>query len=287
MKQIAIVSGKGGTGKSSLALAFSTLAKNAVIADCDVDASNLHIVLNPTILKTEEFIGSKIAHVDKSKCTGCMECYLGCKFDAITKEIEIKESFCEGCGVCRLVCPEKAIVMKDRVSGYTYISKTRFGLLSHAFLKPGAESSGKLVNEVRKNAIEVSIKNSNDLILIDGPPGIGCPLISTITGVDLAVVVTEPTFSAIQDLKRVFEVNKHFGVKSVVCINKSDINAFNASKIREYCALNDIAIIGELPYDPIVSSAIVSRKTLLEVSDSQLSSKIIKIWKKILDEIDG
>ena len=286
MKQIAIVSGKGGTGKSSLALAFSSLAKNVVIADCDVDASNLHIVLNPTLLKTEDFIGSKIAHVAKNKCTNCMQCYFGCKFGAISKKIEIKESFCEGCGVCRLVCPEKTITMKDRISGYTYISETRFGLLSHAFLKPGAESSGKLVNEVRKNAIELSTKNNKDLILIDGPPGIGCPLISTITGVDLAVVVTEPTFSAIQDLKRVFGVNKHFGVKSVVCINKSDINNFNTSKIKEYCTLNDIVVIGELPYDPIVNSAIVSRKTLLEISDSPLSSKIIEIWEKILDEIN-
>ncbi|NPV50968.1 MAG: 4Fe-4S binding protein [Candidatus Methanofastidiosum sp.] len=287
MKQIAIVSGKGGTGKSSLALAFSSLAKNAVIADCDVDASNLHIVLNPTVLKTEEFIGSQIAQVDKNKCTNCMKCYLGCKFSAITKEIEIKESLCEGCGVCRLVCPEKAITMKDKVSGYTYISETRFGPLAHAFLKPGAESSGKLVNEVRKNAIEISIKNNKGLILIDGPPGIGCPLISTISGINLAIVVTEPTFSAIHDLERVFEVNKHFGVKSVVCINKSDINSFNTSKIREYCNLNDIIVIGEIPYDPIVNSAIVSRKTLIELSDSQLSSKIIEIWKKILEEING
>ncbi|KYC49363.1 MAG: Heterodisulfide reductase subunit A-like protein [Candidatus Methanofastidiosum methylothiophilum] len=287
MKQIAIVSGKGGTGKSSLALAFSSLAKNAVIADCDVDASNLHIVLNPTLLKTEEFIGSQLAQVDKNKCTNCMQCYLGCKFSAITKEIEIKESLCEGCGVCRLLCSDKAITMKDKVSGYTYISETRFGLLSHAFLKPGAESSGKLVNEVRKNAIEISIKNNKELILIDGPPGIGCPLISTITGINLAIVVTEPTFSAIHDLERVFEVNKHFGVKSVVCINKSDINSFNTSKIKEYCDLNDIVVIGELPYDPIVNSAIVSRKTLLEISDSSLSSKIIEIWKKILEEING
>ncbi len=285
MKQIAVVSGKGGTGKSSLVLAFASLAKNAIIADCDVDASNLHIVLNPTILKTKDFIGSQIAQIDKKKCTNCLDCYLGCKFGAITKGIEITETLCEGCGVCQFLCSAKAITMVDKISGYTYISKTRLGLLAHAFLKPGAQSSGKLVNEVRKNAIELSIENNKDIIIIDGPPGIGCPVISTITGINLAIVVTEPTFSAIHDLERVFEVNKHFGVKSVVCINKSDINIQNTSKIKEYCSSNDIIVIGELPYNPIVNSAIVSRKTLIELPDSPLSLKIIEIWGKIMELI--
>ncbi|HII94621.1 MAG TPA: 4Fe-4S binding protein [Candidatus Methanofastidiosum sp.] len=283
MKQIAVVSGKGGTGKSSLVLAFASLAKNSVIADCDVDASNLHIVLNPTILKTEDFIGSQIAHIDKNKCTNCLECYLGCKFGAVTKDIEIAESLCEGCGVCQFLCPSKAITMIDKISGYTYVSKTRLGILAHAFLKPGAQSSGKLVNEVRKNAIEISIEDNKDLILIDGPPGIGCPVISTITGINLAIIVTEPTFSAIHDLERVLEANRHFGVKSVVCINKSDINIQNTSNIKEYCNRNNILVIGELPYNPIVNTAIVSRKTLIELPDSPLSLKIIEIWEKIME----
>lgn len=285
MKQIAVVSGKGGTGKSSLALAFASLAKNAVIVDCDVDASNLHIILNPFIEETKEFIGSKVAHIDKSKCTKCLKCFFHCKFGAISNDISVFESLCEGCGVCQFICPKNAIEMGEKVSGYTYVSKTRLGPFVHAYLKPGAESSGKLVNEVRKNAIEVSIKKNRDLILIDGPPGIGCPVISTITGINLAIVVTEPTFSAIHDLERVFEVNKHFGVKSVVCINKSDINIKNTSKIKEYCSSNDIIIIGELPYNPIVNSAIVSRKTLIELPDSPFSLKIIEIWGKIMELI--
>lgn len=285
MKQIAVVSGKGGTGKSSLVLAFASLAKNAVIADCDVDASNLHIVLNPTILKTKDFIGSQIAQIDKNKCTNCLECYLGCKFGAVTKDIEITETLCEGCGVCRFLCPSNAITMIDKISGHTYISKTRLGFLVHAFLKPGAQSSGKLVNEVRKNAIEVSIENNKELIIIDGPPGIGCPVISTITGINLAIIVTEPTFSAIHDLERVLEVNRHFRVKSVVCINKSDINMNNALNIKEYCDRNNILVIGELPYNYSANLAIVSRKTLIELPDSPFSLKIIEIWEKIMEVI--
>ncbi len=285
MKQIAVVSGKGGTGKSSLVLAFASLAKNAVIADCDVDASNLHIILNPSTLDTKDFIGSQIAQIDKSKCTHCLECFINCKFGAISKDISVTESLCEGCGVCLFVCPANAIQMNDKISGYTYVSKTRLGPLVHAYLKPGAESSGKLVNEVRKNAIDISIKNNKDLIIIDGPPGIGCPVISTITGIDLAIIVTEPTFSAIHDLERVIEANKHFGVKSVVCINKSDINKDNTLKIKDYCNRNNIIIVGELPYDSIVNSAIVSRKTLIEFQDSYFSFKIREIWEKIMEVI--
>jgi len=286
MKQVAVISGKGGTGKSSLALAFASLAKNAVLADCDVDASNLHIILDPLILDTKEFMGMPIANIDKSKCTHCLKCFFKCKFGAITKDIDVLESLCEGCKVCLLVCPADAIQMEDKVSGYTYVSKTRLGPLVHAYLKPGAEASGKLVNEVRKNAIDLSLKENKDLIIIDGPPGIGCPVISTITGINLSIIVTEPSFSAIHDLERIIEVGKHFGVKSVVCINKSDINTENTSMIKDYCRKNNVPVVGELPYDPIVSMAIVSRKTLIELLDSEFSLKIIEIWEKIMDLIE-
>ncbi|GAH02923.1 unnamed protein product, partial [marine sediment metagenome] len=210
MIQLTIISGKGGTGKTSIAAAFASLADNTVFADCDVDAADLHLILKPEIKKTMSFHGLKIASLNKEICTECKKCYDHCNFRAIDEDLNIIKESCEGCGVCEYVCPVDAIQMVDRDSGFSYISQTRFGPMAHAMLKTAEEASGKLVTVVRNNAKKLAEEKKKDLIVIDGPPGIGCPVISSISGVDLVLVVTEPTLSAIHDLERILGVAYHF-----------------------------------------------------------------------------
>ena len=281
MKQLTIISGKGGTGKTSLVSAFASLADNAIFADCDVDAADLHLILQPEIKKTMEFNGLKIASINEKKCTKCNKCFSHCKFKAIDTNFRIIKETCEGCGVCAFVCPTNAIKMIDRVSGFAYLSKTRFGYMSHAMLKTAEEASGKLVTVVRNNAKELAEKNNKDLIIIDGPPGIGCPVISAITGVDLVLVVTEPTYSAIHDLKRILDVAHHFKIPAIVCINKYDINLTNTKKIEQYCDKNNIDIVGKLPYDTIVTESMIHGKNVIEYSTQNFSKSIFFIWKNI------
>jgi len=257
MKQLTVISGKGGTGKTSITAAFASLEKNAVLADCDVDAADLHLILKPKIKKTIGFHGLNIAHIDKGRCIDCKKCYESCKFDAIDEEINLIKESCEGCGVCAYVCPVDAITMKERDSGFAYISETRFGPMAHAVLKTAEEASGKLVAIVRENAKTLAEEKKKDLIIIDGPPGIGCPVIASMTGVDLVLIVTEPTLSAIHDLERVLGVAHHFKIPAVVCINKYDINLDNTRKIEQYCKNNDIKVVGKLPYDNIVTEAMI------------------------------
>ena len=281
MKQITIISGKGGTGKTSIAAAFASLAKNAVLADCDVDAADLHLILKPDIKRTEGFHGLKIASIDEEKCIMCRKCYNACKFEAINKDINIIKGACEGCGVCAYICPVDAIEMIDRDSGFSYISETRFGPMSHAVLNTAEEASGKLVTVVRENARKIAEDKEKDLIIIDGPPGIGCPVISAITGVDLVLIVTEPTLSAISDLKRIAGVANHFDIPAIVCINKCGINLENEAKIEDFCKEKKMGIVGKIPYDTIITEAMVNEKTIIEFSDGVLSERIIKMWNEI------
>jgi len=281
MKQLTVISGKGGTGKTSITAAFASLAKNAVFADCDVDAADLHLILKPKIIKTMQFHGLKRAVVDKDTCIDCKKCYDHCVFGAIDEGINIITESCEGCGVCEYVCPVDAIQMVDRDSGYAYLSETRFGPMAHAALNTAEEASGKLVTVVRNNAIELAENNNKNLIIIDGPPGIGCPVIASITDVDLVLIVTEPTLSAIHDLERILGVAKHFDVPAIVCINKYDINIDNTQNIKQYCLKNNIEIVGELPYDVNVTKAMINEKTIVEFSDDDLSKKIKKMWGEI------
>jgi len=281
MKQITVISGKGGTGKTSVTAAFASLADNAVLADCDVDAADLHLILKPEIKKTMGFHGLKIASIDKEKCTDCKKCYKHCRFNAIDEKITLTRESCEGCGVCEYVCPVDAITMVDRDSGFSYISETRFGPMAHAMLKTADEASGKLVTVVRKNAKSLAEEKKKDLIIIDGPPGIGCPVISAISGVNLVLIVTEPTLSAIHDLKRIFGVAHHFNIPAVVCINKFDINLDNTKKIETYCKSNNIEVVGKLPYDTSVTEAMIHEKNVIEYSKGDFSEKIIEMWDKI------
>ena len=281
MKQLTVISGKGGTGKTSITAGFASVANNAVFADCDVDAADLHLILKPKVDKKIGFQGLKIATVNRDLCTKCKKCIEQCRFDAIDEDINIIKESCEGCGLCKYICPVDAIQMIDRDSGFSYISKTRFGPMSHAMLKTAEEASGKLVTVVRNNAKTLAEKKNKDLIIIDGPPGIGCPVISSISGVDLVLIVTEPTLSAIHDLERILGVAHHFKIPAVVCINKYDINMDNTEKIEHYCKINNIDVVGKLPYDTIVTEAMIHEKNVVEYSEGDFSNMIIDMWNDI------
>jgi len=282
MKQLTVLSGKGGTGKTTITASFAVLAKNAVVADCDVDAPDLHMLLHPEIIKTQEFKGSKLAVIDKTKCVECGLCREKCRFDAITENFEVDPFSCEGCSVCTIICPVNAITLTERISGHAYISKTRYGFMAHAMLSPGEANSGKLVTLVRKNAKVLAEKEDSDLIMIDGPPGIGCPVIASVTGVDVGLVVTEPTMSGIHDLKRALQLLAHFDVPSFVCVNMYDINKNNTEKIESFCKENSVEVVGKIPFSPKVTEAMVNGKTIIEYSPrSAVAKEIEVVWEKI------
>ena len=282
MKQLTILSGKGGTGKTTLTASFAVLAKNAVIADCDVDAPDLHMLLHPEVVETQEFMGSKVAVIDKTKCLNWGICRKKCRFEAITADFKVDPVSCEGCGVCTVVCPAKAATLIDRKSGYAYISKTRYGFMAHALLNPSEGNSGKLVTLVRQNAKNIAKQENCDLIIIDGPPGIGCPVIASVTGVDAGLVVTEPTMSGIHDLKRALQLLEHFSVTPLVCVNMYDINMKNTEKIMHFCQENGIEIAGRVPFSPKVTEAMVNGKTIIAyASESVVAHEIKRVWQKV------
>lgn len=286
MKQITIISGKGGTGKTVITASFAALAKDKVMADCDVDASDLHLLLHPQIKETHQFKGGLLAVVNQEKCTACGECIEVCRFDAITEQgnqdkMVADPVACEGCQVCALICPVEAIRMKERTSGEWFISDTRYGPMVHARLGVAQENSGKLVTVVRKNAKEIAGKNHLKLVVVDGPPGIGCPVIASITGVDLVVIVTEPTFSAISDLKRVLRLTRHFGIGATVLINKYDLNPGNTESIENFCQKEQVEVAGKLPFDNAITQAMVAGKNIIEYSESSLTADIGRIWERI------
>ena len=285
LKQITVISGKGGTGKTTLVGSFAALAENKVIADCDVDAPDLHLLLHPEIIKKEEFKGLRVAVMDKTLCTECGICEETCRFNAIALTEEsgyaVNPARCEGCGACVFTCPQEAVTLKERVSGYSFISKTKYGIMAHAQLNIAEEASGKLVTVVRNRAQQVAEKESCELILIDGAPGIGCPVIASLTGVDLALIVTEPTMSGLHDLERILDVTRHFGIGSIVCINKYDINEENSRRITDFCWQRGIEVVGNIPYDPVVTEAMVAGKPVVEFSEGRVSDAIKNVWEGI------
>lgn len=286
MRQITILSGKGGTGKTTITAAFTILAKRAVVADCDVDAPDLHMLLHPEILETGEFRGSKIAVIDETKCIKCGVCREKCRSDAITQNLTVDPFSCEGCGVCTIVCPVKAITLTERISGYIYISKIKYGFMVYALLNPGESKSGKLVTVVRQNAKQLAEKEGNNLIIIDGPPGIGCPVIASVVGADAGLVVTEPTMSGIHDLERVLRLLKHFNVRPFVCVNMYDINENNANKISRFCEENGVEVIGKIPFNPVVTEAMVNGKAIVEYSpECDVAKEVAAIWNRLCTEL--
>jgi len=282
MKQIVVISGKGGTGKSVITGSFASLAKNKVMADCDVDAADLYLLLHPAVKETHEFSGGKTAFIDERACTQCGKCQEVCRFEAIDNYV-VDPISCEGCGVCFHICPEKAIKMVDDLSGKWFISETKYGPFVHAKLGIAEENSGKLVTLVRQNAKLIAEKQERDFVIIDGPPGIGCPVIASLSGVDIALIVTEPTLSGIHDLERIVGVAHHFGIKGAICINKYDLNLVMTQKIEEYCRHNNIELVGKIPFDISVTEALVRGLPIVEYSNNQVTQEIKNLWEKILE----
>lgn len=282
MKQIIVISGKGGTGKTIITASFASLAKNKVMADCDVDAADLHLLLKPVVKERNEFKSGQTAQINKNLCSKCGECVKACRFEAISKDLIIDFFSCEGCAVCSLICPDKAISMEDNLSGEWFISETKYGPMVHAKLGIAEENSGKLVTMVRKAAKLIAEREHKDYCIIDGPPGIGCPVIASLVGVDFALIVTEPTLSGIHDLKRVLSIAKQNRIKTSVCINKYDLNLKNSQKIKEFCKKSKVDIIGEVPFDKEVVKSLVNTTPLVEYNGNSIASRKIKnIWEKI------
>jgi MinD superfamily P-loop ATPase len=280
MKEIVVLSGKGGTGKTSIVASFAALAQNKVLADCDVDAADLHLLLKPKIKEEREFWSGQVSFIDEGKCTECGLCRELCRFGAIN-DFKVDPISCEGCGFCYHVCPVDAITMDDCMSGHWFISETEYGFLCHARLGIGQENSGKLVALVRKNAKTIAGREHSALIITDGPPGIGCPVISSLSGANLALLVTEPTLSGIHDLERVIGVCRHFGVPALVCINKYDINEENTYRIESYCGDEGIDVAARISFDNVVTEAIVRGLPVVEYSDNRVSRQIKELWQDI------
>lgn len=289
MKQIAVVSGKGGTGKTTLLASLSYLFENPVMSDCDVDASNLHLLLSPLeIIESYEYYGGKKAKINYEKCTNCGICKNKCRFDAIDfKEGKyiINEYACEGCKLCVLTCPEKAINLAENLAGNYYKSKCSNGILVHGDLKPGEETSGGLVAEVRKKSYSEAEKSKKDVIIIDGAPGVGCPATSSVAGVSLSIVVTEPTLSGFHDLQRMIDTLKKMRVKFAVVINKFDLNESVSSLLEEWCFSENIDLLGKIPFDEMVNVATREAKPIILYENSLSKTYIKSIYSKIVEKI--
>jgi len=281
MKQIVIISGKGGTGKTVLTASFASLAKDKVMVDCDVDAADLHLLLHPSVKERFEFRSGQTARIDKARCCECGECIDMCRFDAIGKDFVIDPVSCEGCALCSRICRYGAITMEENISGEWFISDTRYGPFVHARLGIAEDNSGKLVSMVRQAAKEIAEKEKKTYILIDGPPGIGCPVIASITDTDLAVIVTEPTLSGIHDMQRILDLTEHFHIPVKVVINKFDLNHENSGKINDICESNNIEIVGRIPFSAKVPRSLVQAVPFVEYAEDEVTGEIISIWNKI------
>jgi MinD superfamily P-loop ATPase len=293
MKEIVVISGKGGTGKTSLVGCFAALAKDAVLADCDVDAADLHLILGPQIKEKHEFSGGKKARIITEKCKGCGRCAEVCEFGAVVtgsngneKKFRIDEISCEGCGVCRYFCPFGAIEFIEAINGKWFVSETRFGPVLHAKLGAGEENSGKLVTLLRKEAKSKAKEQNKDLIIVDGSPGIGCPVIASLAGADFAVIVTEPTMSGLHDLSRVAELTKQLGVPAAVCINKYDINESKSVEIENESSAKGIPVVGKIEYDKAVTDAQIKVVSLVEYKDNSAAGQIKDTWRKVLEIVN-
>ncbi|MFO7712597.1 MAG: ATP-binding protein [Dehalococcoidia bacterium] len=280
MKEIIVLSGKGGTGKTSVVGALAALAERKVLADCDVDAADLHLLLSPLEREKNEFWSGQVACIDPDRCNECGLCEDLCRFHAI-KDFQVDEVSCEGCGLCRHVCPTEAITMRENMAGYWFISDTRYGPLVHARLGVAQENSGKLVAVVRQQARKVAEEQAMDYIISDGPPGIGCPVISSLSGAALALLVTEPTLSGMHDLERVLGVCRHFGVPAAVCINKHDLNEENSRQIESQCLSQGVTVVGKVPFDNVVTESIVHGVPIVEYTNGSISREMERIWNTL------
>ncbi|MFO7756628.1 MAG: ATP-binding protein [Bacteroidales bacterium] len=291
MNEIVVISGKGGTGKTSLAASLAFLSsEEAIIADCDVDAADMHLLLSPDFQHREDFYSGQLASVDNDICTSCGLCMEKCRFGAIGTEGEryfVKDLDCEGCGYCSRICPAEAISMTDRLAGEFYISATRMnGTLVHAKLGAGADNSGKLVAKVKKEARELAGKRNKEYVIADGSPGIGCPVISSLSGADFVVIVTEPSVSGIHDMKRVYELVRKFDIKASCIINKYDINPEITGRIMEFIESESIIHLCNIPYSSSFTDAITKGITVMENGYPDIEKLITASWEKIKQNIN-
>ena len=292
MKELVVISGKGGTGKTSIVASFAGLAKNAVFADCDVDAADLHLILEPKIKQTSNFSGGKQASIVSEKCIGCGKCQELCRFDAISfdgspndtvaKTFTIDHISCEGCKVCVEFCPVDAIEFNDGINGQWFISDTRFGPMVHARLGIAEENSGKLVTLIRKEAKQIADEQGKDLVIVDGSPGIGCPVIASIAGANVVLIVTEPTLSGKHDLDRVADLTANFGIPTLVCINKSDLNRELTAQIAEEAQNRGIKLVGKVRYDKAFTKAQIMKATVIEYTGGLVSEEIKTLWRNVI-----
>ena len=281
MKELLIISGKGGTGKTTVLGSFAALAGSKVLADADVDAPNLHLLLSPTQLEDRAYSGAELAVVDRDTCTECGRCTEVCEFRAVQDGV-VDPRRCEGCATCSLVCPVGAITMSPQTTGRLYFSETRFGLLVYARLLAGAEASGRLVTHVREAARKAAEEQGVDLILTDGSPGIGCPVIASLSGVDAALIVSEPTPSGLHDLRRVVQVAAHFGVPTAVSVNKWDINPEVAAEVEQCAADFGATTLTRLPFDEVVAEATAQAVPVVEWNKSEAAKAIRELWQEVV-----
>ena len=286
MKELVIISGKGGTGKTSLLAAFAYLAKNKVLCDGDVDAADLHLIMDPKIQKHHDFESGNTAVINIDKCTECGLCRELCKWDAISEDFEVDSIECEGCGVCVYFCPEDAIDFPVNTCGEWYVSDTRFGPMVHARLGIAEENSGKLVSLVRQEARKLVEEKHLDLLLTDGPPGVGCPVIASIGGATALLIVSEPTVSGKHDMERVVQLAAHFQVPAMLCVNKFDLNPEATESIEAFAKQNNVKPLGRVPFDPVFTKSMVQGQTIFEYNtDSEAANAVKNVWEVLKREL--
>jgi len=286
MKELVVISGKGGTGKTSLMAAFASLAKNKVLCDADVDAADLHLITAPTLRERHAFQGGHTAIIDQEKCTRCGVCQDLCKWSAIGDDFEIDPIACEGCGVCFYLCPEQAVDFPLNTCGEWFISDTAFGPMVHARLGIAEENSGKLVSLVRRKARELAESKHLDIILTDGPPGVGCPVIAAVGGASGVLIVTEPTVSGKHDMERVVQLAAHFKIPAMICVNKFDLNLDQTNAIEGFAEENNASCLGRIPFDPIFTKSMVQGQNIFEYDKASETGKAVKqLWDKIREKI--
>jgi len=283
MKELVVISGKGGTGKTSLAAAFADLAQSRILCDADVDAADLHLLMAPDVKRRTDFHGGGVAVIDPGLCSECGLCRELCRFCAISDGYTVDPIDCEGCGVCVDCCPDSAIAFPTKTCGEWYISATRFGPMVHARLGIAEENSGKLVTLVRQEARKIAEEESLDLIITDGPPGIGCPVIASLGGADSVLIVAEPTVSGMHDMERVASLATHFGVPGMLCVNKFDLNPDQTRAIEDEAARKGIDVLGRIPFDPVFTKSMIRGQTIFEYDgESETGSAVRRIWGKIM-----
>ena len=291
MKEIVVISGKGGTGKTSLTASFAMIgATDFVLADCDVDAADMHLLMQPNIESSEDFYSGQVAYIEQANCISCGICKDVCRFDAISVidgQYIVAPLDCEGCGYCARVCPTETIINKDLLVGELFVSNIKTGSkMVHAHLGIGADNSGKLVAKVKDQAKALALKYEKDYVLVDGSPGVGCPVISSLSGANFAVLVTEPSISGIHDLKRVYELVKKFNIKAGCIINKADVNIEKQAEIKQFLADEDIDYLIDLPYNEDFTKAMTLGQTIVEYDNENLTSLLEQAWEKIKELIN-